>query len=100
MILSSRRDRKAKAIAEALAMIADAHPELAPQQPRPVRETDEWFWESAIEFCAALDRYAGRAMEIKRKNRRPSAALMPRAPRLHPSGSVVAFPVKRVANLP
>ena len=100
MIHSSRRDRKTKAIAEALAMLADAHPELVPYRPRPVRETDEWFWESAIEFCAALDRYAGRAMEIKRKNRRPSAALMPRAPRLHPSGSVVAFPVKRVGNLP
>ena len=66
MIHSSRRDRKAKAIAEALAMLADAHPELDPHRPRPVRETDEWLWESATEFCAALDRYAGRAMEIKR----------------------------------
>ena len=67
MIHSSRRDRKTKAIAEALAMIADAHPELAPHRPRPVRETDEWLWESATEFCAALDRYAGRTMEIKRE---------------------------------
>jgi len=66
MIHSSRRDRKTKAIAEALAMIADAHPELDPHRPRPVRETDEWVWESATEFCAALDRYAGRTMEIKR----------------------------------
>src|ERR1700730_11550637 len=66
MIHSSRRDRKTKAIAEALAMIADAHPELDPHRPRPVRETDEWLWESATEFCAALDRYAGRAVEIKR----------------------------------
>jgi hypothetical protein len=66
MIHSSRRDRKAKAIAEALAMLADAHPELDPHRPRPVRETDEWLWESATEFCAALDRYAGRTMEIKR----------------------------------
>jgi hypothetical protein len=54
MIHSSRRDRKSKAIAEALAMIADAHPELDPHRPRPVRETDEW-----------LDRYAGRTIEIK-----------------------------------
>jgi hypothetical protein len=54
MIHSSRRDRKTKAIAEVLAMIADAHPELDPHQPRPVRETDEWLWESATEFCAAL----------------------------------------------
>ena len=67
MIHSSRRDRKTKAIAEALAMIADAHPELEPHRPRPVRETDEWLWESATEFCAALDRYAERAMEIKRR---------------------------------
>jgi hypothetical protein len=55
MIHSSRRDRKTKAIAEVLAMIADAHPELAPNHPRPVRESDEWLWESATEFCAALD---------------------------------------------
>jgi hypothetical protein len=62
MIHSSRRDRKTKAIAEALAMIADAHPELDPHRPRPVRETDEWLWESATEFCAMLDHYAGRNM--------------------------------------
>jgi hypothetical protein len=62
MIHSSRWDRKTKAIAEALAMLDDAPPELDP--PRPVRETDEWLWESATEFCASLDRYAGRAMEI------------------------------------
>ena len=66
MIHSSRRIRKTKAIAEVLAMIADAHPEFAPNHPRPVRESDEWLWESATEFCAALDRYAGRTMEIKR----------------------------------
>jgi hypothetical protein len=100
MIHSSRRDRKTKAIAEVLAMISDAHPELAPHHPRAVCETDELLWEYATEFCAALDRYAVRAMEIKRENRRPSAATMPRAPRLHPSGSVAAFPAKRVANLP
>ena len=100
MIHSSRRDRKTKAIAEVLAMIADAHPAIATHHPRSVRETDEWLWESATEFCAALDRYAGRAMQIKRENRRPPSAPMPRAPRLNPAGSVVAFPVKRVANLP
>ena len=68
MIHSSRRDRKTKAIAEVLAMIGDAHPELDPHQPRPVRETDEWLWESATEFCAALDRHAERTMEIKRES--------------------------------
>jgi hypothetical protein len=74
MIHSSRRDRKTKVIAEALAMIADAHPELDPHRPRHVRETDEWLWESATEFCAALDRYAERAMEIKRENGLPPSA--------------------------
>ena len=64
MINSSRRDRKTKAIAEVLAMIADAHP--APLSPRP--ETEEWLWQSATEFCAALELYAARAMQIKREN--------------------------------
>ena len=73
MIHSSRRDRKTKAIAEALAMLADAHPELDPHRPRPVRETDEWLWESATEFCAALDHYAGRTTEFAPAARRPHA---------------------------
>jgi hypothetical protein len=84
MIHSSRRDRKTKAIAEALAMLADAHPELVPHRPRPVRETDEWLWESATEFCASLDRYAGRAMEIKRENRRPPSCQPPGPRRVAP----------------
>ena len=67
MIHSSRRDRKTKAIAEVLAMIADAHPLLAPLRPRPVLETEEWLWDSATEFCTALERYAERAMQIKRE---------------------------------
>jgi hypothetical protein len=68
MIHSSHRDRRTKTIAEVLAMIADAHPPLAPLRPCPVLETEEWLWESATEFCAALDRYAERAMQIKREN--------------------------------
>jgi hypothetical protein len=83
MIHSSRRDRKTKAIAEALAMIPNVHPELVPR-PRPVRETDEWLWESATEFCATMDRYAERAMEIKRQDRRPPGrAYLPARPRRH-----------------
>jgi hypothetical protein len=73
MIHSSRRDRKAKAIAEALAMI-DAelplapHP-LAPHRPRPVQETEEWLFESATEFIEAREKYyAERATQIKRRN--------------------------------
>lgn len=58
MIHSSRRDRKTKAFAEVLAMIADADAEFAPHRPHTVREKDESLWESATEFCAALDLYA------------------------------------------
>ena len=79
MIHSSRRDRKTKAIAEALAMIADAHPELDPHRPRPVRETDEWLWESATEFCAALDRYAGAPWKLRKHSRQPPGAHARRA---------------------
>ena len=59
MIHSSHRDRKTKAIAEVLAMIADADPKLAPNHSPPARTSDDWLWEDATEFCAALDRYAG-----------------------------------------
>ena len=84
MIHSSRRIRKTKAIAEVLAMIADAHPELAPNHPRPVRESDEWLWESATEFCAALDHYAGRTTDFA------PAAWRPRAQgRTHPNLKLV-----------
>jgi hypothetical protein len=55
MIPTSRRDRRIKAIARALAMIADTSPESTP------RESDESLWETAIEFCAAMDRYKRRA---------------------------------------
>ena len=58
MIHSSRRDRKAKAIAEVLAMIANAQAPLAPHRPRPVLEADERLFETAAEVCAALEKYA------------------------------------------
>jgi hypothetical protein len=68
MIHSSHRDRKAKAIAEVLAMI-DADLPLAPHRPRPVLETEEWLFESATEFIEALEKYyAERTTQIKRKN--------------------------------
>jgi hypothetical protein len=67
MIHSSHRDRKAKAIAEVLAMI-DADLPLAPHRPS-VLETDEWLFESATEFIEGLEKYyAERATQIKRKN--------------------------------
>jgi hypothetical protein len=69
MIHSSRRDRKAKAIAEVLAMIADAYPPRAPHRPRPVHESEEWLFESATEFIEALEKYyAERGTQIKRKD--------------------------------
>ncbi len=67
MIHSSRRDRTARAIAEVLAMIAEADPKLTPHPP-PVVESDEGLWENATEFCAALDRYAERVMQFKREH--------------------------------
>jgi hypothetical protein len=68
MIHSSRRDRKAKAIAEVLAMIANAQAPLAPHRPRPVLEADERLFETAAEFCAALEKYAECATKIERVN--------------------------------
>ena len=64
MIQSSCRDRKAKAIAEVLAMIANARSPLAPHRSRPLLEADEQLFEIAAEFCAALEKYAERAMQI------------------------------------
>ena len=61
MIHSSRPDRKTKAIAEVLAMIANAQAPLAPHRPRPVLEADERQFETAAEFWAALEKYAERA---------------------------------------
>ena len=47
MIHSSRRDRKAKAIAEVLAMIANAQAP-PPHLPRPVLEADERLYRRRI----------------------------------------------------
>ena len=65
MIQSPSRDRRAKAIAEALAMIAYAQHPTAPLRPFSIRETDEWLSETVTEFCAALDAYATRAAHKK-----------------------------------
>jgi hypothetical protein len=68
MIHSSRRDRKAKAIAEVLEMIANAQAQLAPHRPRPLLEPDERLFETAAEFCAGSEKFAARATHIKRVN--------------------------------
>jgi hypothetical protein len=75
MIHSSRRDRKAKAIAEVLAMIANAQAPLAPHRPRPVLEADERLFETAAEFCEALEKYAECATKIERVNHHRELAM-------------------------
>jgi hypothetical protein len=68
MIHSSHRDRKAKAIAEVLAMIPDVHPELVPHQPCPVLDKEEWLFESATEFIEAREKYYAERATQKTKN--------------------------------
>ena len=64
MINSVRRDRKARAIAEVLALIADTHPEFTRGYPR--LPTDDRLWEDATAFSAALEKlFAG---AIRRKS--------------------------------
>jgi hypothetical protein len=55
-----------QAMAEMLAMMVEPHPPGTIHSSCSVRETDERMWESVTDFCAALDRYAGRAKHIKR----------------------------------
>jgi hypothetical protein len=56
---SQRRDRRARAIAEMLAMIADAHPETERGRPRPASATsEESLWEDVTEFSAAMERFS------------------------------------------
>jgi hypothetical protein len=59
MLYSSRRNRKTKAIAEMLAMIASARP-LTPHRA-DAADAEESLGESVAEFCAALEHYAARA---------------------------------------
>src|ERR1700736_5277491 len=70
MIHTSRRDRKAKAIAEVRAMITNVQ---APHRPRPVLEADERLFETAAEFCAALEIYASDRRQRVQKGRVSSA---------------------------
>jgi hypothetical protein len=55
--------------AEVLTMIADAHPPIAPDRPRPVLDKEEWLFESATAFIEALDKYyAERAPQTNRES--------------------------------
>jgi hypothetical protein len=57
MIQSPSRDRRAKAIAEALAMIAYAQHPTAPLRPFAIRETDEWLSEETTSAALAARPY-------------------------------------------
>jgi hypothetical protein len=58
MMNSARRDRKAKAIAQMLAMIADADPRFGSRRPRPAfGENEESLYDDVTEFGAALERF-------------------------------------------
>ena len=70
VISSSHRSPKLKDLAEVLAMIADTHHETPIRHTQTVREADEW--ESATEFCAALDRLV-RYSAFAKFNRRLAA---------------------------
>jgi hypothetical protein len=67
MLYSSRRNRKTKAIAEVLAMIASAR-QLAPHRLDATVDADESLCESATEFCAALEQYAAHAAQLRKAN--------------------------------
>jgi hypothetical protein len=64
MLYSSRRNRKTKAMAEVLAMIASAR-ELDPHRLDAAANAEESLCESATEFCAALEQYAARKAQRK-----------------------------------
>jgi hypothetical protein len=55
MIPSTRRDRKTRAVAEVLAMMADVYEQCERQNPPRVGETVKWLGERATEFRTALD---------------------------------------------
>ena len=69
MISSVRRDRKARAIAEMLALIADTHPEFTRGSSYLACETDDCQWEDATAFSAALEKLFVRSIRRKSDKR-------------------------------
>jgi hypothetical protein len=65
MIRSSRRESKTKAVAEVLALIANANP-FVPDRAHHALDAEESLFESATEFCAALEKYAAHTAQIKK----------------------------------
>jgi hypothetical protein len=64
MIRSSRRESRTKAFAEVLAMIANTNP-FGPGRAHRALDVEESLFESATEFCAALEIYA-RAAQMRK----------------------------------
>lgn len=62
MIRPPRRARKAKAIAEALALIADTD---SPEPAHLAGGKDERVWEDATAFSAALEKLFERHLDVK-----------------------------------
>jgi len=59
MLRSSHRGHRTKAMAELLAMIASARP-FTPHRTDTAACAEESLYESATDFCAALELYAAR----------------------------------------
>jgi len=64
MIPSSHSNPRNKAITEVLAMIANAHPETM-----AVHESNDFLWEDATEFCAALERLSRESLSVRSARR-------------------------------
>lgn len=65
MIQPPRKDRKAKVIAEALALIADTDPGSGRENARLTDSKDERLWEDATAFGAALEKLFDRHLDRK-----------------------------------
>jgi len=65
MIRSSRRACRTKAVAEVLAMIANVSP-FVPYRAHHALDVEESLFESATEFCAALEVYAARTAQLRK----------------------------------
>jgi hypothetical protein len=65
MIRSSRRACRTKAVAEVLAMIANTN-QFGPGRARHALDVRESLFESATEFCAALEIYAARTAQLRK----------------------------------
>jgi len=66
MIRSSHRNPKVQAMAEMLALMAASDLALA-SSPRRTSAAEEGSWESASDFCAALEKFVAHVAKAKRQ---------------------------------